>query len=396
MSTALIAQLVEKRLNVWEQTKAHLDTVEKEGREFTGEADEAYKRLMADLDAYDERIAELHAVEKRNADFEAVRAQYGAATGSAAHAKTDAENLRAFCRGDLGKTYEVELRDITTTAGAGLIPQGFHSELWQYAVEESGILSAGVDVWTTTSGEQIKVPRVTAYSTVADITEGSAIGESDPTFSSVDSVVSKRGYLIEVPTEFIQDNAFNISTYLAQWAGRELGNDVGANAVSVALAAASAGATTAAGTAGGLGAQNTADRGYDYLITLFHSVLAPYRRRTTCSWVMSDPTAAVVRKVKTSDGLYIWEPATQAGQPDLILGKPVQIDTYVPDAAVSVESILFGDFSSVKVRIAGGVRFERSDEVGFNKDVSTFRAIVRRGAVSVDANALKTLTHAGT
>jgi len=395
MSATLIAQLVEKRLNVWEQTKAHLDTVEKEGREFTGEADETYKRLMSDLDSYDERIAELHAVEKRNAEFEEVRDKYGPDAAKATK-KTEEDNLRAFCRGELGKSYEVEMRDITTAAGAGLIPQGFHNELWQYAVEESGILSAGVDVWNTSSGEQIKVPRVTAYSTVADITEGAAIGESDPTFSSVDSVVSKRGYLIEVPTEFIQDNAFNISTYLAQWAGRELGNDVGANAVSVALAAASAGATTAAGTAGGLGAQNTADRGYDYLITLFHSVLAPYRRRTTCSWVMSDPTAAMVRKVKTSDGLYIWEPATQAGQPDLILGKPVQIDTYVPDAAVSVESILFGDFSSVKVRIAGGVRFERSDEVGFNKDVSTFRAVVRRGATSVDANALKTLTHAGT
>lgn len=395
MSASLIAQLVEKRLKVWEQTKQHLDTVEKEGREFTGEADETYKRLLGELDGYDERIAELHAVEKRNKDFEAIRGQYGPAAAKTPE-QTEAENLRAFCRGERGKSYEVELRDITTTAGAGLIPQGFHNELWQYAVEESGILSAGVDVWNTTSGEQIKVPRVTAYSTVADITEGVAITESDPTFSSVNSDVSKRGYLIEVPTEFIQDSAFNISTYLAQWAGRELGNDVGSNAVTVALAAASAGATTAGGTAGGLGAQNTADRGFDYLITLFHSVLAPYRRRSSCSWLMADPTAAMVRKVKSADGVYVWEPATQAGQPDLILGKPVQIDTYVPDAAVSVESIIFGDFSSLKVRIAGGVRFERSDDAGFNKDVSTFRAIVRRGAVSVDANALKTLTQAGT
>lgn len=395
MSASLIAQLVEKRLNVWEQTKQHLDTVEKEGRDFSGEAEESYKRLVAEIDSLDERISELHAIEKRNADFEEVRAQYAPAAAKATK-QTEAEQLRAFCRGELGKSYEVELRDVTTTAGAGLIQQGFHNELWQYAVEESGIMSAGVDVWNTSSGEQIKVPRVTAYSTTADISEGVAITESDPTFSSVNSDVSKRGYLIEVPTEFIQDSAFNISTYLAQWAGRELGNDVGSNAVSVALAAASAGATTAAGTAGGLGAQNTADRGFDYLITLFHSVLAPYRRRNSCGWLMSDPTAAMVRRVKSADGVYAWEPSTTAGQPDLILGKPVQVDTYVPDAAVSVESILFGDFSSVKVRIAGGIRFERSDDVGFNKDVATFRAIVRRGAVSVDANALKTLTHAGT
>ena len=111
---------------------------------------------------------------------------------------------------------------------------------------------------------------------------------------------------------------------------------------------------------------------------------------------MADPTAAAVRKIKTADGVYAWRNSVIEGQPDTILGKPVHIDTYVPDAAVSVESILFGDFSSLVVRIAGGIRFERSDEFAFNADMSTFRAVVRHGAVSVDANALKTLTHAGT
>ena len=266
----------------------------------------------------------------------------------------------------------------------------------------SGIMTTTVDhlirseIWSTRIKEIFEEDLffMKYVNIIQDFPDGNVI--NIPSLGQMDVYGYEEGQAIKYTAIDTGNFQFNISTYLAQWAGRELGNDVGANAVSVALAAASAGATTAAGTAGGLGAQNTADRGYDYLITLFHSVLAPYRRRTTCSWVMSDPTAAVVRKVKTSDGLYIWEPATQAGQPDLILGKPVQIDTYVPDAAVSVESILFGDFSSVKVRIAGGVRFERSDEVGFNKDVATFRAVVRRGAVSVDANALKTLTHAGT
>jgi HK97 family phage major capsid protein len=84
-----------------------------------------------------------------------------------------------------------------------------------------------------------------------------------------------------------------------------------------------------------------------------------------------------------------------AGQPDTILSKPVYIDTNVPDAAISVESILFGDWRSLVVRIAGGFRFERSDDFAFNTDQVTFRALVRHGSVSVDANALKSLTHAG-
>jgi HK97 family phage major capsid protein len=263
-------------------------------------------------------------------------------------------------------------------------------------IEEAGVLSAGVDLLETDSGETIKLPRATAHSVAGSTTEATAISESDATLGSVNSTVVKEGYVTQLSTELLQDSGVDLEGYLSRSAGRALGNAVGAAAITAALAAASAGATTAAGTAGGLGAQNTADRGFDYLITLFHSVIAPYRNRSSCSWVMADPTAAMVRKVKSADGVYAWQPSVVAGQPDTILGKPVFIDTNVPDAAVSVESILFGDWSSLVVRIAGGFRFERSDDFAFNADLVTFRALVRHGSVSVDANALKSLTHAGT
>lgn len=415
MSNELIERLVEDRNKVWEQAKAYLDKSQGEGRALSAETDEVWKRHMTDMDAMDARIKELVDLDKRNAEADEIRARYEAARPSKAEDLSEIDQFRkwavsgdrspfAFREGGLESPAEMrraersgrERRDQTTTSGAGTIPQGFRNKLWEYAVETSGILQAGVDLLQTTSGETIKLPRVTAYSTVASITEGAAITESDPTLGSVNSTVAKEGYVTQVTSELVADGAFNLESHLAKWAGRELGNAVGSAAVTAALAAASAGATTAAGTAGGLGAQNTADRGFDYLITLFHSVLAPYRNSASCAWVMSDPTAAMIRKVKSADGVYAWQPSVIAGQPDSILGKPVYIDTYVPDAAVSVESVLFGDFSSLVVRIAGGFRFERSDEFAFNADMSTFRAIVRHGTVSVDANALKSLTHAGT
>jgi HK97 family phage major capsid protein len=108
---------------------------------------------------------------------------------------------------------------------------------------------------------------------------------------------------------------------------------------------------------------------------------------------MSDVTASAVRKLKSADGVYAWQPAVTAGAPDLILGKPVVTDTNVADPAASAKSVLFGDWSSLVVRLAGGFRFERSDEFAFGDDLVTYRALVRHGSVSIDANALKSLTH---
>lgn len=401
MSDFALKRLLDERANVLGQARALNESAEKEGRDLSADAQITWDGHMAEIQSLDSRIADVKDLLERNAKADEVRAKYEAATPAASSQRelSESEQFRAALS-QRGGAYEVrnllgERRDLTLSAGAGVIPAGFRAQLWEYAVESAGILSAGVDLFETSEGNAVQLPRITAYSTVGAATEATAISESDPTIGSVSSTVSKRGYVTQISSELIADSAFNLEQKLAQWAGRELGNDIGAAAVTAALAAASAGATTAAGTAGGLGAQSTADRGFDYLITLFHSVLAPYRNRPSCSWVMSDPTAAMVRKVKSADGVYAWQPSTQVGQPDTIFGKPVYIDTNVPDAAISVESILFGDFSSLVVRIAGGVRFERSDDFAFNADLTTFRAIVRHGTTSVDANALKSLTHAG-
>jgi HK97 family phage major capsid protein len=307
---------------------------------------------------------------------------------------TDLE-LRDWMRGKGARHYELETRDLTTSS-TGVIDTGFRAQLWEYLVQVSGILNAGVDTLETASGETIKLPRVTAYSTVASTTEASAITESDATLSSVNSTVVKVGFVTQLSSELVADSGVDLPAMLARNAGRDMGNAIGAAAVTAAVAAAAAGATTGTGYPGTLGTQSTAGQGFDWLITLFHSVIFPYRNRPSCSWLMSDVTAAAVRKVKSSTGDYAWQPSLTVGDPDTILGKPVYIDYNVADIAISVKPILFGDFSSLVTRIAGGFRFERSDEFAFNADLVTYRALVRHGTVSIDANAIKSLVMAAT
>ena len=394
-----IAQrLTDRRNNVWEQMKSVAERAVEEKRNLSAEEQGQIDAMNTELDDLDKRITSFVEADKRAKEHAAAFAKpEGDQRGG-----QKATELRQWARGESGsRALEIapgglmEFRaDQTTSNAAGVIPAGFRAQLWEYLIEESAVLSAGVDLLETASGETIKLPRATVHSTAASQTEATTITASDPTLNSVDSTVTKDGYLFQVSTELVQDAGVDLEGYFARAAGRALGNAIGAKAVTAAVAAATAGATTATGELTSLGAQSAAGKGYDYLVSLFYSVIAPYRNRNTCSWLMSDLGAKMVRLIKDADGMYVWRPATAPGQPDTIEGKPVHIDTNVADPGASAKSILFGDFSSVTVRIAGGFRFERSDDFAFDSDLITYRALTRTGSVSKDANALKALVHA--
>jgi HK97 family phage major capsid protein len=78
------------------------------------------------------------------------------------------------------------------------------------------------------------------------------------------------------------------------------------------------------------------------LIDLVHALRAPYRQGA--SWVMNAATLARIRKLKTADGAFLWQPGLAAGQPDTLLGYRVVEAEDMPDIAANSLSIAFGDF----------------------------------------------------
>jgi HK97 family phage major capsid protein len=85
--------------------------------------------------------------------------------------------------------------------------------------------------------------------------------------------------------------------------------------------------------------------------------LAPRREVTARA---ADKTIGGFRKITDTVGRPIWEPSAVLGSPDLLLGKPLVADPFMPAMATSAKAIAFGDFSQFFVRLVGGVRFERS------------------------------------
>lgn len=91
------------------------------------------------------------------------------------------------------------------------------------------------------------------------------------------------------------------------------------------------------GAAAGLGAAPEVT-----LIDLVHTLKAGHRQGA--SWVMNSATLAAVRKLKTADGAFLWQPGLVEGQPDRLLGYPVVEAEDMPDVAANAFPIAFGNF----------------------------------------------------
>ncbi|RPF71264.1 phage major capsid protein [Aurantiacibacter spongiae] len=80
------------------------------------------------------------------------------------------------------------------------------------------------------------------------------------------------------------------------------------------------------------------------LIDLVHTMKAGHRQGA--SWVMNSATLSEVRKLKTADGAFLWQPGLVEGQPDRLLGYPVVEAEDMPDIAAGTTPIAFGNFKA--------------------------------------------------
>jgi HK97 family phage major capsid protein len=94
----------------------------------------------------------------------------------------------------------------------------------------------------------------------------------------------------------------------------------------------------ATGAAGAFGAADPVDA----LIDLIYTPKSQFRQNAR--FVMNRKTVSAVRKLKDSDGRYIWHPADSGGDSTL-LGYPITEIEDMPDIAANAYAIAFGDFA---------------------------------------------------
>lgn len=145
----------------------------------------------------------------------------------------------------------------------------------------------------------------------------------------------------------------------------------------------------ASGAAGGFAASNPEYR----LIDLVQALRSPYRQGA--SFVMNSATLSAIRKFKTTDGAFLWQPGLAEGRPDTLLGYPIVEAEDMPDIAANSFSIAFGNFKAgYLIAERGETRILRDPFT--NKPFVHFYATKRVGGAVTNSEAIKLLKFAAT
>ena len=99
----------------------------------------------------------------------------------------------------------------------------------------------------------------------------------------------------------------------------------------------------------------------DELISLVYSLKSPYRRNA--KFLANDATISAIRKLKDGNGVYLWQPSLQAGEPDKLLGYDLYTSPYVPQMEAGAFSLAFGDFKNYWIADRAGRTVQRLNEL---------------------------------
>jgi HK97 family phage major capsid protein len=364
------------------------------GKDMPAEAREKETTLLTSIADFDGRI-------KRGVEFlkanDGVSALMQGLKGTGEKRDTDklaeaAAQLRSLGgESGMGKRLEfapekIERRTVDRPTNPNLLARTLFGQLLAQAVERSTVMRNGATVLTTSGGEPIDFTVVVGRASASIVGENGAIPESEPTTVQRPVGAYKYAYASIVSSEFIDDQALDLVGFLVGDAGPAIGDGMGRHFLTGTGTGQPKGVITASQGATATYKANATDSTVsDALIDLFYELPSSYRQNA--AFIVADLTAAKMRKLKATDGTYLWQSAVTAGAPDTFNGKVVATDDGMP-----ANKVLFGDLSKYRIRLAGPLRVERSADYKFMNDQIVYRFIQRADGLLVDERATRVLT----
>lgn len=370
-----LKKLFDERAKAWAEVQTLGDTEDR-----SAEQEESYDRALKDVDRLSEQIENEEKRKRLSAVMTPDDAR-GSERGGESHApapeatpeardehyreafgvylREGMSGLNAEQRNALQKGYDAEVRaqgSATGSAGGYLIPTEMLNKMTETLKAFGGLLGVA-NVVPTATGNPLQWPTNDDTGNVgAIITENTQITEDDTAFGQKElGAYIYTSKLVRVPWSLLQDQVFNLEGFL----GRKLGERIG-RALAPHLATGT-GTSQPEGLFVGASASGVTTAGataivVDELIDLEHSVDPAYRNSGGCRFVFNDATLKYVRKLKDSDGNYLWQPSVREGVPSTILGRPYTVDQGVDDIAAGKEAVGFGDvgYAFTVRQVAGG------------------------------------------
>jgi HK97 family phage major capsid protein len=363
MTDSFLKRQQELKANLTMQIRDVIDGAESEGRGLDAAELTKIDRIEADIESAQRSIEVAEMTEARSAEF--AQAARGFAPVEEA-ASDSAEIFRSLSRGEIRGHEFLPSESRALVSSADTVPVSFLDRVYDLAKLVGPYLETS-EVFVRDSGNDFRIPVMSGYSTAGEVTEGSAISESNPTYTSLLLDPKKQAFIVQLSNELVQDAGFDIEEQVARQAGVAIGTR--ANVVVHAAVTAVAGSGVTAGTSNAFTT--------DDLITLAYSVDGFARMLPGTGYMVNTKTLGFIRRLKDGDGRYIYDPVV--GQPSTILGMPVYENPAVADIATTAKAVFFGHWGSVKIATTG-LQVAVSNDAYFANDVTGYRFVYRLGA----------------
>jgi len=290
-----------------------------------------------------------------------------------------------------------EIRNInsfTSAEGGVNVPVILLGQIQKALLENSVMRRIGASVINTTSTTTLPITNNAPTALWKDQNPSASYAETPQTFSSATLGAYKLTALIKISEEVLQDASTDLESTVASNLGVAFGNaeEIAFVSGSGVLQPTGLFRTTTAGGNSALSqnlGSSTGSALLDNMIAAYYKM--PGNRRQEAVWVVGDGLASQMRQLKASTaGTYLWEVSTQAGQPDLFLGRPVyttfaaptswQATTGVMGALLYPQHYVIGD--------RGGYQLTRLNELYAAEGNVGYKAMKRVDATLTDGNSL--------
>lgn len=228
----------------------------------------------------------------------------------------------------------------TDNAGGYLAPVELVREIIKAETEMSPVRALARV--RTTAAKSVQIPKRTGQFAAVWVAEQGARAETAGLAYGTEEIPTHEVYaLVDISNQMLEDSAFNMEQEISMEASEQFAVAEGAAFVTGSGVGKPQGflthpslATTNSGSATVITA--------DGLLSLKHGIKTAYARNA--SFVMNRTTIGSVRKLKDSNGQYLWMPGIAQGRPNTIDGDPYVELPDMPNEGAGLKPIVYGDF----------------------------------------------------
>ena len=330
-----INELKNKRAELVSKMREQLDNAEKETRALSVEEKTSYDAMEKDLDSINDTITK----EERLYKFETENPVKSEPVKSES---VEARSNRLFT--DYLKNGSAEYRALandTDSAGGYLHASEQFMNTVIKALDNYTYVKQFATVLPVTTSDEIGIPTLTTdVAAPTWTTEVASISEdSSAAFGRRTLKPNQLSKLVKVSEKLLKTSAIPVDTFVGERLAYQFAITLenaflnGSGSSNQPL-----GIFTASNSGISTGRDITDDNTVtgittNGLLNAKYAVKAQYRNGAR--WIFHRDLVKMIAKLKDSDGAYLWQPSVIAGQPDMLLGLPIDESEYAPNTVAA-------------------------------------------------------------